>query len=299
MKYFGLRILKTGLTVFLAALLADLISPGEGFVIIFTSIVALDSTINDSLRGGIKRLLNTAVGALIAVIMIYSGLPMELTIPLSTMALIVVSNKLGLKGSIGISGAVLIIILLAKDKNPLLYSLVRLRDTGVGITTAVLVNLFIFPPKLYKRLKEKGVLLLDETYATINEVFHYRMASDIDSYKLKVENFSKELIKVKEEFAFKKSISNKNLLLYRQIISSFEKLKVFIENLSLMEEGIGVTRENQDKLDSILKLEHISGIKIIEEAKSKEEILYNFLLEKILKNLNLLEELFKELEDKE
>ncbi|GEM_PF-3584024 len=297
MRYFGLRTLKTGITVFLAVLLADWLAPGESFVIIFTSIVALENTVTDSYQSGLKRLINTAVGAVIAILMMYTGLPKEFTIPVAVMALIIVSNRVGLKGSVGISGAVLIIIMLATDRHPVMYSLVRLRDTSIGIATAVLVNMLIFPPKLKNRLMETLNQLKEERDILINKVFLYRVGDDFDKMRTLINLFSREINQLKDEMGFKRSVTDPELLIYRQLLMAYEKIYIYCENLSFMSHDIKITEENRKDIEEILKKEIVAGAKDESENETREEVIYNYTLEKIIKNIRHIESYTHQLED--
>ncbi len=297
MRYFGLRTLKTGITVFLAVLLADWLAPGESFVIIFTSIVALENTVTDSYQSGLKRLINTAVGAVIAILMMYTGLPKEFTIPVAVMALIIVSNRVGLKGSVGISGAVLIIIMLATDRHPVMYSLVRLRDTSIGIATAVLVNMLIFPPKLKNRLMETLNQLKEERDILINKVFLYRVGDDFDKMRTLINLFSREINQLKDEMGFKRSVTDPELLIYRQLLMAYEKIYIYCENLSFMSHDIKITEENRKDIEEILKKEIVADAKDESENETREEVIYNYTLEKIIKNIRHIESYTRQLED--
>lgn len=297
MRYFGLRTLKTGITVFLAVLLADWLAPGESFVIIFTSIVALENTVTDSYQSGLKRLINTAIGAVIAILMMYTGLPKEFTIPVAVMALIIVSNRVGLKGSVGISGAVLIIIMLATDRHPVMYSLVRLRDTSIGIATAVLVNMLIFPPKLKNRLMETLNQLKEERDILINKVFLYRVGDDFDKMRTLINLFSREINQLKDEMGFKRSVTDPELLIYRQLLMAYEKIYIYCENLSFMSHDIKITEENRKDIEEILKKEIVAGAKDESENETREEVIYNYTLEKIIKNIRHIESYTRQLED--
>lgn len=296
MKYIGPRILKTGLTVLITTIIASFIAPTEGFVIIFTSIVALDNSVSSSVEGGVKRLINTAVGAVIATLMVYAGLPPEITIPVSVMALIIMSNKLGLKGSVGISGAVLIIILLARDRDPFMYSLIRLRDTLIGFAVAVLVNILILPPKLDDRLYVKAKKLSDDTMSLVNNVFMYRLNEDFDNYTGRIVNLSRELIKVRDELGFKKRISDGEFVVYKQLLSSLDKVKVYAESLSLMDKELKITRENSLGLKNLLGIELLDNYDLIESSETKDEILYNFVLDKIITHLGIIQSMSEELD---
>ena len=104
--YIGMRTLKTGLTVFVAALIAQMINPQDQFVLLFTSLIALESSVASSFENGLKRIAATIIGAFSAILLMATGLPLPVTAGLSVMLLIIVANRLGQAGSIGISGSV-------------------------------------------------------------------------------------------------------------------------------------------------------------------------------------------------
>lgn len=73
--HIGKRTLKTGLAVLIAILVADLMGQKDYFVLVFTALVSVESTIHDSYSNGVSRFAANAFGALIALFMSYTGLP--------------------------------------------------------------------------------------------------------------------------------------------------------------------------------------------------------------------------------
>lgn len=298
MKYIGMRTLKTGLTVFLAALIARIINPQDPFVILFTSIIALESTVYSSFETGWKRIAATGIGAVVAIILIYTGLPFEAAAALSIMLLIIVSNQLGQSGSITIAGSVTILILLSgyAGGDPVHYSLIRIRDTAIAILLAGLVNLLVFPPKASKRVRELQKNLFAETYAMVETIYLYRVADNLEAYRKNLEKLDEEIRQASLELGIIKSIESKKLPVYKKIMSAYEAIYIYSENLSLMGREMRVSDENLKKLTDLFGHEESLDNNWDETTMTNEEAIYNHTLNRLITDLKRLKSLEEELE---
>lgn len=297
MQYIGMRTLKTGFTVFLAAIIARMIIPGDPFVILFTSVIALESTVSASFETGWRRIVSTIVGALVANILVYSGLPFEIAAALSIMLLIILSNRLGLSGSIGISGSVTLLILLSgySGNDPALYSLIRLRDTMIGISLAVLVNLLIFPPKASKRIKELERNLYKETLALIEKIYLYRLPDNLEEYRKNIDKLEDEVRQAASERGIIRSIEIKKLAIYKKLINTYQAINIYSENLFLMGQNIRIIASNLKEMTDLFGHAEIIMEPWDESKLTNDEAIYNHTLSRLILDLKKLDSLERSL----
>lgn len=167
----GLRSLKTGIAVTLTVTLSNWFGLGMGFFGAIASVIALQSTIADSIKRGKERLMGTIIGAIIGLIFsfplymigsISSGWAViannqkPLWVGIGVIGVIVVSNMLKWKDSIVLGSIVFCAIMLNNEteQGVIIYSLYRFLETFIGIICAIGVNYFIKPPKIDKRVTE-------------------------------------------------------------------------------------------------------------------------------------------------
>ncbi len=295
--YIGMRTLKTGLTVFVAALIAQMINPQDQFVLLFTSLIALESSVASSFENGLKRIAATIIGAFSAILLMATGLPLPVTAGLSVMLLIIVANRLGQAGSIGISGSVTILILLNgyAGQNPYFFTYIRLRDTIIAIVLALVINLLIFPPKASKRIQNQERILFTETLALVEKIYLYRISDDLEEYRDQVRQLASDIHLAESELGIVRSVGDKRLALYKKLLGNYQKIYIYSENLSLMGRHMRVTDENQRQLTDLFGHEEILETEWDEGSMTREEVIYNYTLSRLISSLGDINRLEKEL----
>ena len=287
MAYIGMRTLKTGLTVFLAALIARIINPQDPFVMLFTSLIALENTVSASFENGWRRIVATIVGAVVANVLVFSGLPIEIAAAVSIMLLIIVSNALGQEGSIGVAGSVTLLILLSgyAGEDPARYSLIRLRDTTIAITLAVLVNLLVFPPKPSKRIREQEMVLYNETLALVEKIYLYRVADNLEDYRKSVDQLQSALQKAEAEPGIIRNIATSKLAVHKKLIRTYQVIYIYSENLSLMGQDNRIVDSNLKALTDLFGHSEILDNNWDESTMSNNEAIYNHTLSRLIEDL--------------
>lgn len=297
MRYIGMRTFKTGLTVTLAALVAQIINPDDQFVLLFTALIALESHLASSFENGMKRIAATIIGSLSAIFLYYSGLPLPVAAGLAVMLLIIVANRLGLTGSIGISGSVTILVLLNgyAGVNPYMITLIRLRDTLIGVALALTVNLLLFPPKASQRIKEQESLIYENTLAMVEKIYLYRISDNLEEYRTEVQQLATHIHMAETELGIVKSIEDKRLAVYKKLLSHYQKVYIYSENLSLMGKAMRVTDANQKELTDLYGHDEVFEDEWDETLMTREEVIYNYTLSRLIANLKEIRSMVNEL----
>lgn len=297
-RYIGMRTFKTGLTVFLAALVAQIVNPDDQFVLLFTALIALESHVASSFQIGMKRIAATVIGSLSAIFLYYSGLPLPVAAALAVMLLIIVANQMGQIGSIGVSGSVTILILLNgfAGQNPYLISLIRMRDTFIAVAIASLVNFLIFPPKPSRRIQNQENQLHDTTLALVEKMYLYGIYEDLEDYRLEIQSLAKDIHQAETEIDFVENIGDKRLVLDKKLLSHYQKVYIYSENLSLMGKEMRVTDANQKELTDLYGHEELLERIWDEEEMSAEEVIYNYILKRLISNLKEIQKIEEQIE---
>ena len=153
----GLRIIKTALAVLCTLLLYEVIGRSGTALAAFAAVVCMQDSLDHSIKGGVNRILGTALGGLFGV-MFTAATPLSRYVVVWAVAvsavlvlLMYLCNLISKPESIVISSVVYLLIVidvrLQVPIHPFSYALDRVLDTAIGVVIAVLVNLLVFRPK--------------------------------------------------------------------------------------------------------------------------------------------------------
>ncbi|UOQ43184.1 aromatic acid exporter family protein [Halobacillus salinarum] len=165
-KLLGGRTLKTGISVFLTALICGFFNLPIIFAVI-TAIVTVEHTAADSLKKALVRFPASAIGALLAT-SFYGILGKgALTFALAAMVTIAVCHKLKLDAGILVATITATAMIPEFHEHYIVSFFTRLGTTSIGIVVSTLVNFFLLPPNyspmIYKNINDlynhAGVLL--------------------------------------------------------------------------------------------------------------------------------------------
>ena len=195
LPHLGMRIVKTGICVFFCLLLNYLFSAQVALISSLAAIVAMQSSLEGTLKTGVGRLVGTAIGGAAALAMIPLAQNVEIEwlyiilMPLGMILIIYICVIISVPQSASICAFVYIAVLIVpfnpnNNSNPYMEGIIRIADTAVGVVIALLVNRFIAPPKpnpapsisirsnsyndIYERIKDQlsgieELLLVDST----------------------------------------------------------------------------------------------------------------------------------------
>ncbi|WP_240377423.1 FUSC family protein [Bacillus piscicola] len=166
----GGRILKTGIAVFLTALICRLFGMLEAFAVI-TAIVTLEPTAAASIRKGVQRLPASIIGAALAMGFTYFFDISPLTYTLSALSTIYICTRLKLTDGTLVA-TLTAVAMIPVSEGHLFYSfLERVGTTTIGLSVSTLVNFIILPPHFSHLIAARNERLFKE----VAEVFRIRM----------------------------------------------------------------------------------------------------------------------------
>jgi uncharacterized membrane protein YgaE (UPF0421/DUF939 family) len=145
-RFIGGRIVKTGIAVFVTALICHLLNWPAMFAVI-TAIVTIEPTAADSIKKAFVRFPASAIGAGFSVLatFVFGDSPISYTFV--ALATIMVCNKLKLHDGILVATLTGIAMISTVHDEYMSSFFIRLGTTSTGLIVSSLVNLFVLPPK--------------------------------------------------------------------------------------------------------------------------------------------------------
>lgn len=151
--FLGGRVVKTGLAVFLTALICEIIGWPPVFAVI-TAIVTIEPTIADSIKKGIIRFPASAIGSAYAVLFLALFGNSAITYTLAAVFTIVTCSKLKLHAGLLVATLTSVAMVEVIQDNFFVSFLTRLGTTTVGLFVSTLVNMLIYPPNYQKDIHQ-------------------------------------------------------------------------------------------------------------------------------------------------
>ncbi len=150
-RFFGLRTVKTAFATALALLVARLLNLNSPIMAGLSAIITMRSSIFDSSKQSVNRMLATILGVIIASVFQYFHIGGFFPTMFGIILLINICNIMNWKDAISLSSMVFIIVISHSPSYPNYmtyweYGINRILDTTVGLTIGFLVNYIILPP---------------------------------------------------------------------------------------------------------------------------------------------------------
>lgn len=282
-RLIGMRTIKTAIVVIISYFVSSLINDELSFALIYAAVICIETSVVSSFKIGYNRVLGTAVGGVIGLVMtylpIYGGIAMALGIIIT----IIFCNLLNIKKATGIAITLVIIIIMgSSDTTPAVYAMQRTLDTVIGIVIATIVNMLIYPPDQMKRVRESFNTYRHTARKVVGDVVIFSideslgsLAGGLDDLKDKFNSLNKELPILrkydKEEFDY-----------YTQMIEASEKVLIYAEAISLSEPGVKMTVDNNQKLTKLLSRDTQQSEFVTPESSTREDMIYNYNLAKLI-----------------
>ena len=150
----GWRIIKTGIAVALCIWIAQLLKFQHPFYSAIAAVIAMQATIEGSLKTGVHRMQGTIVGALTGYVFVLVAVRSPWWTGIGLILTMTILKYLKWPRAMTIACVVFIAISLNLKGKPLDYAVNRIIDTSLGITVAYLVNRWIVPPRYHKETEK-------------------------------------------------------------------------------------------------------------------------------------------------
>lgn len=243
---FGARILKTGIAITLALIIAIVFNmPSPAFAGI-AAVFAMQPTIYRSYVTVLEQVQGNIIGALVAVVffMLFGSNP--IIIGFGAILVIAVNLQLKLENTISLAVVTLIAIMEAPSEGFLLFALYRFLTVMMGVISAFIVNLFFLPPKYEVRMLKKLISNSEETIKWIR--MNIRHVSDHAILKEEIDHLRVSNVKLnnlyllykEERIPYNNSAITKSrkLVIFRQSISTSTRALETLKLLNRLENEI-------------------------------------------------------------
>ncbi|WP_050614067.1 FUSC family protein [Bacillus testis] len=284
----GARIIKTGIAIVLALLLARVLKiPTPSFAGV-AAIFAIQPTIYRSYRTVIEQIQGNIIGALIAVVMVLIFGNSVFFVGLAAVLVIIFNLRLKTNNSITLSVVTVIAIMETQNGAFLQFAFLKFTTVLLGILSAFVVNLLFIPPKYETKLYYQLIGISDEVFKWIR--ISTRHTSENTHIKNDIQNLKDQLIKVEQLYLmykedrewFKRAQHAKarKSVVYRQMIASTKKVLEVLRKLNRYENQFHHMPEEfqtavQEQLDYLVTQHEQIHLKYIRKVKASYTYEFN------------------------
>ena len=280
----GMRTVKTGISVSLGMLLAQLFNLRSPIFVIIGAIMSMRASVSESFIMGKDRMLGTLVGAAIGLITSNIFPQNALFLGLGIIIIIYIHNLFNWKPSISLSAIVFSVIFINTGPGQLSYAANRTLDTFVGIAVSMLVNYFIASPNKESLFLEG----IKDIYQDSKEILYNIVRGksiDVEEIKKTIGSSEEEYDALKQDIDmnFYKTDSEGNL---NRIILILDDIYNNIRTLSKIKTEPVLTIENIKMMQELYNLAVLTNF---DYELEDLDIVYNYHLKELLSDLLYME----------
>lgn len=207
--FLGNRIVKTGIAIFLTAVICEWFNWPPVFAVI-TAIVTIEPTVSDSLKKGLVRFPASAIGSAYAVLFIALFGNAPITYTLAAVFTILTCYKLKLHAGLLVATLTAVAMVEVIHSNYLISFFIRLGTTTTGLLVSTAVNMIVFRPDYRKdilaniqKIGSQAGNLLNKTFQTIL----YDGSAERKVDQLMIRELNKEILKTETIIRFQRDES--------------------------------------------------------------------------------------------
>lgn len=222
----GARILKTGIAITLALVLAKLLNLPSPVFAGIAAVFAIQPSIYRSFLSVVEQIQANVIGAFLAILfgMYFGNNPF--IIGLTAILVIAINLKLKIEKTIPVAIVTVIAIMESPSEQFFQFALLRFAAILLGILSAFVMNLVFLPPKYEKKLYDKIVGQSEEIFkwvriSTRHASEYNTLKDDIDKIKENIVEIDQLFLLYKEERNYFKKVKfekSRKLVLFRQMI---------------------------------------------------------------------------------
>jgi uncharacterized membrane protein YgaE (UPF0421/DUF939 family) len=194
--FLGLRIIKTGLAVFLVLILFGYFGPHYATFAAVAAILAIQPSVLKAKQVFVQQLLSNLLGGTVAVLLgLWLG-PSPLAMALGVIIVLGLCSRFGLNEAANLAVVVVIFVMDRPDQDFVLYTFMRVASITGGMLIGYLINRFVAPPRLVDRLRGLLLTSLEETNRFAKHVLSSLPAPDRyekQAIKAEVQSITKHL----------------------------------------------------------------------------------------------------------
>lgn len=279
----GMRTIKTVIAVILTLIISDILKLNSPLLASIAAIMAMESSISESITTGKNRMYGTILGGAVGLILSYI-LPVNyIFITVGFILLITICNILKIDKAVRMAMIVLLSIALNYDggKERINYAFFRTLDTLIGVAVGATINYFIRPPNVEEKIKK----IIDNAYSDINNILDKLIWNQ---EIVEIEGFKKDIIAIGDGYkVFMKDLrlhigKSNNSLYYEKLFNSFDKINNHLSVIWTIKQHPLIDEKNRITMERYFN-------KSVPDQNNKEvdnlDLIFNYHLEKILSEL--------------
>ncbi|TFB24258.1 aromatic acid exporter family protein [Filobacillus milosensis] len=207
-KIVGSRVIKTGLAIFITALICEWLGWPPVFAVI-TAIVTIEPTVSQSIKKGIVRFPASAIGSFFAVLFISFFGHSAITYALAAVFTIITTYRLKLYSGLLVATLTSVAMIEVIHTNVIMSFFIRLGTTTIGLLVSTLVNMFVLPPDYKKDIKTKLNSIAERTGLAVEQIFHQYLINDLDKQtcQINLDELDQKVHKIESLIQFQKDES--------------------------------------------------------------------------------------------
>ena len=281
----GMRTIKTGLAVALGVTIAGLLGLHSPLFVAIGAISTMQTSVSESFSMGKNRILGTIMGAAVAVA-IAQYLPYSnLFLGVGIVVVITILNLLGWKKSISLSAIVFSAVYLNKETGMILYAVNRVLDTFIGIVMGVLVNYLVATPDNSKKFNQEVESLIEEAKNCTYDLLIGKKSVHLDFFRESLSEVEKlqELVRSDNRLISDENRGKNDTTLFLKFL---DEIYNDLASIAAMKYVAAISTRNLNLAGDIYSISPLWHEKSID---TEEDIIFNYHLQRILKNLIRLE----------
>ena len=195
------KAIRVGVAAALCMLISNLFTLKFPFFVLLPAVMPISTFFGETIKFGMNRIVGSAIGALIGVILATIQTQNILLVGLGVIIIIYVCNYLKWDSTTSIACLVFISIMIGvKDSSAFVYSVHRLLDTFIGVVITTIVNSNIFNPNMTHLLKKQTKNIQENLLNIANTKDFSESKNELDKIELELSNMKETLRIYLEEF---------------------------------------------------------------------------------------------------
>lgn len=258
----GPRVLKTGLAVTLALYISSLLKMEGGVFAGMAAIFTMQPSIYRTWKQAWDQVQTNILGALLAFLGLYFLGNDPFSIGLVMIIVILISLKFNMADTISLTLVTVLAIMSAPADEDFLFALQRFTATFIGMSCALIVNIFVSPPNYKKQFLDK----VNAVFQTMSILIRTAVSNEMTTkfYHEQMRELEKEILHIEEQFKlFREERDNftklsqrelREIVVFKQMYKALQQGYLVLENIDSFYFQCKTTEEENQLFDQQLEL---------------------------------------------
>lgn len=235
----GPRVIKTGIAVTLALYICSIFNLDSAVFAGVAAIFTIQPSIYRTWKQVWDQVQTNTLGAIIALIALYFLGNDPFAIGLVMIIVILISLKLKMEDSISLTLVTVLAIMSAPGNEDLSFALHRFGIILIGMTSALLVNILIYPPKYKNNYLNKvhtvfqnmSILMRTAISNEMTEKSYQDQMKELENDILRLEEQYKLFNEERTKMAKVNNINVREIVVFKQMLKSLQQGFIVLENI--------------------------------------------------------------------